>query len=81
MRVKHIHDSSFVLQYIMHALEEYKTVNVKELSVIFEYDESTLYKLLKKIDLNFCMIDSRIKVKKMGGGIYNMVYSSGETEE
>lgn len=81
MRVSHVYDSSFVMQYVLHELELFKIVNVKEIALRFEYDESSVYKLLKKIDINFVLIDSSYKVKRIGSGIYKMFYSSALAEE
>lgn len=81
MRVSHVYDSSFVMQYVLHELELFNIVNVKEIALRFEYDESSVYKLLKKIDINFVLIDSSYKVKRIGCGKYKMFCSSGKTEE
>lgn len=82
MRVPHVYDSSFVLQYILHALEQSEIINVKELCIQFDYDESSIYKLLKKIKLNFAIIDSCYTVKKIEGGKYQLfTVSFTETEE
>ncbi len=80
MRVPHSYDASFVLQYILHELEQSKVVNVKEISLQFEYDESSVYKLLKKIDHNFAVIDINFKVIRVGCGTYKMVNSSSGEE-
>ena len=81
MRVSHVYDSSFVLQCILHELELFNIIDVKEISARFDYDESSIYKLLKKISLNFVLIDSSYKVKRIGSGMYKLIYSSDETEE
>ena len=81
MRGKHGYDASFVLQYILHELEQLKPVNIKELAYRFEYDPSSIYKLIKKIDQNFCMIDNSIKIKRLGGGIFKLIYDDEEIEK
>lgn len=81
MRVRHVYDSSFVLQEIMHKLEQFEEIVIKEIALQFDYDESTVYKLLKKIDLNFAKIDAKFKVVRIGCGIYKLFNSSEMAEE
>lgn len=81
MRVRHVHDSSFVFQTILHKLELFQEIVIEELSVLFDYDCSTIYKLIKKIDLNFAKIDSKYKIVKVGSGKYKLSSSDDSEEE
>lgn len=78
MRVPHHDDASYVLQYIMHALEQKEIIYIKDIVERFDYDKSTVYKLLKKIGINFITIDDRYIVKKLGGGKYQLKENSAE---
>lgn len=72
MRIPHHDDASYVLQYIMHALEQRKIIYVEYIVKRFDYDKSTVYKLLKKIGINFTTIDDRYIVMKIGKGMFQL---------
>lgn len=78
MRVPHHDDASYVLQYIMHALEQQEIIYVNDIVERFDYDKSTVYKLLKKIGINFIRIDDRYIVKKLGRGMFQLKENSAE---
>ena len=78
MRVPHHDDASYVLQYIMHALEQREIIYVNDIVERFDYDKSSVYKLLKKIGINFTTIDDRYIVKKLGGGRFQLKENSAE---
>ena len=79
MRVPHHDDASYVLQYIMHALEQREIIYVNNIVERFDYDRSTVYKLLKKIGINFITIDDRYIVKRLGKGRFQL--KENPTEE
>ncbi len=76
MRIPHHDDASYVLQYIMHALEQKQIIYVEYIVKRFDYDKSTVYKLLKKIGINFETIDDRYIVEKIGRGMFQLKENS-----
>ncbi|MDE6661210.1 MAG: hypothetical protein K2J93_05265 [Anaeroplasmataceae bacterium] len=80
MRVPHHDDASYVLQYIMHALELREIIYINDIVKRFDYDKSSVYKLLKKIGINFATIDDRYIVKRIGKGMFQLKENSAEEE-
>ena len=78
MRIPHHDDASYVLQYIMHALEQKQIIYVEYIVKRFDYDKSTVYKLLKKIGINFETIDDRYIVEKIGRWMFQLKENSAE---
>lgn len=65
MRVSHVYDSSYLFHYILDLFYNFNIVNVQLISQEFEYDKSSIYKIIKKIDYNQELINSKFRVIKV----------------
>lgn len=70
MRIYHTYDSSFVFQTILDILYSGKILDVAAIAEEFDYDTSSIYKILKKIDYNLVLINPNIQLEKISPGQY-----------
>ena len=72
MRKQHIYDSSFVFQWVLNEFYLNRVVVVSDIVNRFEYDKTTVYKMLNKIDNNLVLIESKFHIVKVKPGCYKM---------
>ena len=70
MRTKHVYDASYVFHYILDLLYCFETINVKNIAIMFDYDISSIYKILKKIEYNQILINSSYELIKVKTSCY-----------
>jgi predicted DNA-binding protein YlxM (UPF0122 family) len=73
MRISHIYDSSYVYHYILDLFYTFQVVNVNDIAYEFDYDKSTVYKLIKKIEYNLETINSSLRLVKIKPSVYKFV--------
>ena len=74
MKISHTYDSSYVYLSILDVLYTNNILDIKGIAHKFEYDISTIYKLVKKIDYNLATINPTIMLVKVCPGKYKFDY-------
>ena len=70
LRISHYYDSSYVFHFILDKLYSNENIDVNYICHIFEYDASSVYKILKKIQYNLITINPDVELVKIRPGLY-----------
>ena len=76
MRTSHAQESSYIYQSILNDLYMGEVININNLAHKFDYDVSSIYKIIKKIDYNFATINSHLKIVKISPKCYQLEYDN-----